>query len=484
MPGPVRKLDDKSRLLVTSVQAAPRARDKLIRLYDEGVSLKEEQVEARADPGGEGRGIRRILRRLFNIAHQDALTLLTEEEDRSFLLAQREDEPRGSLGSRDMSLAVKEKKVKEKLESTNPRRAEAEAKVCLELDRSVVAFGQFFRLQCQSRQQSYPALRAHTKGNVFNDGDDEGALNARSDEFREEAAKEIKAAFNPDAVLIVHWDGKIVPESDGGEGASTGSRSWCRGASGSSSSPSQAPVRPSTGLRSGRLTALEDWELEERVRGLSFDTTAVTAGWAFSTCLGVSNGPDIQLFKRFQGGWEFIDRTTPEPFTADDVPERDELLVNFRRFLDHAQPRADYRELLELCVIALGGVPKRGIASPAPDRSTGPGGGKGHLRCEGLPLQGAVLADGSRGPGHQALCAVRVRTYAAAWFRTPLATAAPALDLAFVNALRATPTRSCRRRQSGLRPPPVVLERAAGGSGTLRPRDLPLGVKRDMVQRP
>ena len=52
--------------------------------------------------------------------------------------------------------------------------------------------------------------------------------------------------------------------------------------------------------------------------------------------------PDIQLFKRSQSGWEFIDRTTLEPFTADDVPERDELLINFRRFFDHAQPRDDY----------------------------------------------------------------------------------------------------------------------------------------------
>ena len=41
---------------------------------------------------------------------------------------------------------------------------------------------------------------------------------------------------------------------------------------------------------------------------------------AFSTCLGVSSGPHIQLFKRFEGGWKFVDRTTPEPFTTNDVP--------------------------------------------------------------------------------------------------------------------------------------------------------------------
>lgn len=108
--------------------------------------------------------------------------------------------------------------------------------------------------------------------------------------------------------------------------------------------------------------------MEERVRGLCSATTAVNSELvngactlivqkldrpvlylacrhhvyelvlekAFFTCLGVSSGPDIQLSKRFQGGWEFIDRTTPGPFTADDVPDRDKLLVNFRCFLDHS----------------------------------------------------------------------------------------------------------------------------------------------------
>ena len=57
---------------------------------------------------------------------------------------------------------------------------------------------------------------------------------------------------------------------------------------------------------------------------------------AFSTCLGVTSGPDIQLFESFQGEWEFVDRTTPKPFTADDVSKQDELLVNFRHFLDHS----------------------------------------------------------------------------------------------------------------------------------------------------
>ena len=58
--------------------------------------------------------------------------------------------------------------------------------------------------------------------------------------------------------------------------------------------------------------------------------------WSLSTCSRVLSGPDIQLFKSFQGWWDSIDRTTPEPFIADDIPERDEPLVNFCSFLDHS----------------------------------------------------------------------------------------------------------------------------------------------------
>ena len=334
--------------------------------------------------------------------------------------------------------------------------------------------------------------------------------------FREEAAKEIKAAFNPNAVLIVHWDGKIVPESDGGGG-----------------SVDRLPVLVSGGgvakllavpkLPSGRaqdcaqavLTALEDWELEERVRGLCFDTTAVNSGLvngactlieqkldrpvlhlacrhhvyelvlekAFSTCLGVSSGPDIQLFKRFKGEWELIDRTTPEPFTADDVPERDELLVNFRRFLDQAQPRDDYRELLELCVIALGGVPKHGI------RFSRPGAlhrarwmAKGIYAVKIFLFRRQFRLTVSEAQGIRRCALFVVRTYAAAWFRTPLAAAAPALDLAFVNALRAYPDRELSKATLPVfgRHLWYLSERLVALA--LFDPDLPLGVKRDMVQ--
>ena len=148
------------------VQAAHRARDKLLRLYDEWVFLKKRKSKRGPTQVAREEAFVPSLRRLFDIAQQDALTLLTEEGDRSFLLAQREDEPRRSL-------AVREKKVKEKLKSTTRRRAEAEAKACLELDRSVVLSGSSSDSSASAGNSPTRPLRRAHEGNVFDDGDDE-----------------------------------------------------------------------------------------------------------------------------------------------------------------------------------------------------------------------------------------------------------------------------------------------------------------------
>ena len=180
---------------------------------------------------------------------------------------------------------------------------------------------------------------------------------------------------------------------------------------------------------------------------------------------------------------DFIDRATPEPFTTDDVPERDELLVNFRRFLDQAQARDDYRELLEICVIALGGVPKRGI------RFSHPGGlhrarwmAKGVYLVKVFLFRGQFRLTAAEAQGFSHCALFVIRTYATAWFRNPLAAAAPALNLAFVNALRAYPD-----KEPSMATVPVFGRHLSYLSErlvalTLFDPDLPLGIKRDMVQ--
>ena len=45
---------------------------------------------------------------LFDIAHQRALEMIKNEEDKEFLLAQREKRRRGSMGGIDLKLATKQ----------------------------------------------------------------------------------------------------------------------------------------------------------------------------------------------------------------------------------------------------------------------------------------------------------------------------------------------------------------------------------------
>ena len=79
--------------------------------------------------------------------------------------------------------------------------------------------------------------------------------------------------------------------------------------------------------------------------------------------LGPSKGPDIAIFKRFQSSWKFIDRSNYVTVRSDKVltsavsSVASEIIAFAESQLQQFQPRDDYRELLELTIIFLGGVP-------------------------------------------------------------------------------------------------------------------------------
>ena len=74
---------------------------------------------------------------LFDIAHQDALVLVKNPEDREFLLAEREKGRRGHLGSADMALNLKEKERKQRQNEQFKRIKQAEQEQTL-MDDTVV----------------------------------------------------------------------------------------------------------------------------------------------------------------------------------------------------------------------------------------------------------------------------------------------------------------------------------------------------------
>ncbi|KAG0717363.1 hypothetical protein GWK47_054618 [Chionoecetes opilio] len=92
-------------------------------------------------------------------------------------LAQREDEPRGSPGSRDIPLLSKRRRSRRSWSQRIAGGAEAEAKESLELDRSVGLSGSSSAGSSSdssaSAQQSYPAVAARTTKGTSSHGDDE-----------------------------------------------------------------------------------------------------------------------------------------------------------------------------------------------------------------------------------------------------------------------------------------------------------------------
>ena len=86
---------------------------------------------------------------------------------------------------------------------------------------------------------------------------------------------------------------------------------------------------------------------------------------AFSSCIVPSSGPDILLFKRFQSRWQFIVKENFESAfmnecTRNEVQCTSENIISFsKEQLQNDQHRDDYKELLELTIISLGGTPSR-----------------------------------------------------------------------------------------------------------------------------
>ena len=87
-------------------------------------------------------------------------------------------------------------------------------------------------------------------------------------------------------------------------------------------------------------------------------------------CFSLSSSPDISQFKRFQSTWKLIDRMKFDSMMANDLESsitsvfstcKKQVISFCSNKLQSAQPRDDYRELLELTITVLGGCPPRGF---------------------------------------------------------------------------------------------------------------------------
>jgi len=225
------------------------------------------------------------------------------------------------------------------------------------------------------------------------------------------------------------------------------------------------------------VQCLTEWNLQHKVVGMSFDTTASNTGAsrgactilqqqlnrtlfhfpcrhhilelvleaAFGKCFGLSSGPDISLFKRFQTAWKSIDRTKFDPMTGDDLESsiasifsncNMQVVSSCTNKLQSAQPRDDYRELLELTITVLGGCPPRGFKFIRPGAlhrarwmARALYGIKIFLFRKQFPLTRSELNSLKK------FIPFVVTVYVPAWFSASSAVAAPAGDLKFLQNL-------------------------------------------------
>jgi hypothetical protein len=149
---------------------------------------------------------------------------------------------------------------------------------------------------------------------------------------------------------------------------------------------------------------IASWNLSDKIKCLCFDTTAVNTGLRSGACilleqkmekdvlwlacrhhimeimleavvlqaLGPSSGPEILVFKRFKTAWPNIDQNKFSTISSDPDALRcvenvaSSTIVFAENQLKDFQPRDDYKELLQLTIIFLGGVPSKGISFRAP----------------------------------------------------------------------------------------------------------------------
>ena len=200
---------------------------------------------------------------LFDVAHADALTTtLVLQEDKDFLLAQREKGRRGVMAGLDSKLAAKMKRASEREETLRTRRHQMEhmkqaAASTAELKASesqTSSSEDGEKLEtCKTKSEGTVVdIKSHTPkrkrgrkpvitpelaaaldrtnvsdrkavfvvaetAKILGQNIDELALNRDSVrrniiEYRSQRAANIKAKFQGNTPLVVHWDGKLIPE--------------------------------------------------------------------------------------------------------------------------------------------------------------------------------------------------------------------------------------------------------------------------------
>lgn len=397
---------------------------------------------------------------LFDIAHRDAINLLTIDEDKNFLVDQR-TERKWAMAGIDQKLfncekrkLIREEKRQSRVCAEQNRKKMAEKRAHFEErgdnssssssdseltnDPDVIEHtspisttakkqktcivSKNLAAACDRKNLSLAQsvfVVAETAKTLGFDIDtlaiSKSTMKRRRDEYRLSEALAIKNDFinalPKNAPLIVHWDGKILPNLTR-EGSSTQNVSQYAERLAIIISGPDLPVEkllaiPKISGGTGEIMAteiketLDNWRVTDNVVGMSFDTTAsntgqykgacrlleeklerelihlpcrhhifeIVCGSVFKKLLGPSTGPEILIFKRFRDNWPLLNTSNfnkcqdSRLFTSHTAKRLKDSTVGFIfDVLDNDTgifylPREDYLEILELTLLFLGETP-------------------------------------------------------------------------------------------------------------------------------
>ena len=420
------------------------AKEKLLSLVAKYESLQKHRKRASETARMKEEMFTGDLEDLFDVASSDALDRMTVEEDKAFLRSQREDRATSSMAGLDcvMVEAQERKKERERAEEMrkehwkkekeamtsvvlSDRLASSSSSAAGETDDSDVDFTgpshpkrtkvegakstALLSVDITSTLDRFKVSDRVAMGTmgafVAASGQNLGSLSLSRSTIRRhrirnrEAIAKLETIIIPEGIpVLVHWDGKLLPDLSGKDQVdriailvTAGGREHLLG----------VPKIPrSTGTAQGEavLKAITEAQLQTRVQGLVFDTTAsntglyegacvkiqeglgrellwvpcrhhvleVVMGDVFKSSYGPSRGPNIPLFVRFRDRWSLIDQSSWSSamkkdslhvlLTGELSEHRGRALHELKSALEKGtHPREDYEELIWLSYLFLGG---------------------------------------------------------------------------------------------------------------------------------
>lgn len=501
--------------------------EKLLKLYDEWKGFQKNLTRT----AGKEKERRDIfvekMDNLFDIAHSDALELIKNDEDKKFLMLQRQKGRPGSMVGVDQKHKKKEERALKRtaVETARKKRTYEEMQQQFETHLTAVPntgdstsssdddndsenssniVQQIIPLAATSAAASVPASRGTLQfftlrlsevfdrckisdrngvyilmaaAEAFGHDTENLVINRTSfqrlrKQFRKTRYTEIQRKFNLNDCqeLVLHWDGKLLPTLTGVEKVDRLAIIVTFQGKEQLLGVPEIPTSSGEDQAMSVYQAVEKWGINDKIQALCCDTTASNTGRVNGACtnleklfnrdllylpcrhhifelvlrscfdslMDATSGPDMALFKRFRDNWAKINKNV---YITDSNEVPGDVRSTILQFIEHRlstqkQQRDDYRELLELTMIFLGGIPNRGVSFRIP-------GAVSHARWMAKAIYAFKIylfrdqfqLSHREKNSLRRICIFLARVYVRAWFLSSEAIKAPYHDFLFMQQL-------------------------------------------------